>query len=70
MKTLPTCIVYQISEETTGINWMIEDLWLDNGVGLLGGEPKSFKTFAALSLAVAVRLAEVQPKRQTRCRPL
>jgi len=34
-------------------DWLIEGLWLDGGVGIIGGEPKSFKTFAALSLAIA-----------------
>jgi len=54
MNQLETCKVYQISENPEGIAWMIEGLWIDNGVGIIGGEPKSFKTFAALSLAVAV----------------
>lgn len=54
MNQLETCKVYQISENPEGLAWMIEGLWIDNGVGIIGGEPKSFKTFAALSLAVAV----------------
>jgi RecA-family ATPase len=54
MTEMPTCKVYQISECPEGIAWMIEGLWLDNGVGIIGGEPKSFKTFAAPSLAVAI----------------
>ena len=54
MSSLPMCKVYQIGAESNETSWMIEGLWLNDGVGLLGGEPKSFKTFAALSLAVAV----------------
>ena len=34
-------------------DWLIDGLWLDGGVGIIGGEPKSYKTFAALSLAIA-----------------
>lgn len=53
MNTLTTCKVAQI-ETTDQLSWLIENLWLDNAVGLIGGEPKSYKTFAAMSLAVAV----------------
>lgn len=34
--------------------WLIEDLWADQAVGIIGGEPKSFKSFVALDMAVAV----------------
>ncbi|MBF0442222.1 MAG: AAA family ATPase, partial [Oligoflexales bacterium] len=54
MNALPTCRVADIGETAEKLKWMIEGLWLDNAVGLIGGEPKSYKTFAALSLAVAV----------------
>ena len=53
MNTLTTCRVAQI-ETTNQLSWLIENLWLDNAVGLIGGEPKSYKSFAAMSLAVAV----------------
>ena len=35
-------------------NWLIEPLWGASAVGLIGGAPKSGKTFLALELAVAV----------------
>ena len=35
-------------------NWLIEPLWGNSAVGLIGGAPKSGKTFLALELAVAV----------------
>ncbi len=34
--------------------WLVEDLWAEEAVGIVGGEPKSCKTFLALDLAVAV----------------
>jgi hypothetical protein len=34
--------------------WLIEDLWADEAVGIIGGEPKCCKSFLALDMAVAV----------------
>jgi hypothetical protein len=34
--------------------WLVEDLWLAEGVGILGGAPKCWKTWLAAELAVAV----------------
>jgi len=34
--------------------WLVKDLWSEQAVGVIGAEPKSFKTFLALDLAVAV----------------
>ena len=34
--------------------WLIEDLWADQAVGILGGEPKCCKSFLALDMAVSV----------------
>ena len=34
--------------------WLIEDLWAEEAVGIVGGEPKCGKSFLALDLAVAV----------------
>ena len=41
---------------TTGpqINWLIEGLWADQAVGILGGEPKCCKSFLALEIALSV----------------
>jgi len=42
--------------ETTGpqINWLIEGLWADQAVGILGGEPKCCKSFLALEMALSI----------------
>ena len=34
--------------------WLIEGLWGDEAVGIVGGEPKCCKSFLALDMAVAV----------------
>jgi len=34
--------------------WLVENLWTDRSVGLVGGAPKSLKTFMALELALSV----------------
>jgi hypothetical protein len=34
--------------------WLVEQLWADEAVGIVGGEPKCCKSFLALDLAVAV----------------
>ena len=34
--------------------WLVESLWADEAVGIVGGEPKCCKSFLALDMAVAV----------------
>ena len=34
--------------------WLVEDLWGEEAVGVLGGEPKCYKSFLCLDVAVAV----------------
>lgn len=49
--------------------WLIEDLWADEAVGIVGGEPKCGKSFLALDMIVAVAagvpcLRRFQPARR------
>ena len=37
-----------------GRRWLVEDLWGEEAVGVLGGEPKCYKSFLSLDIAVAV----------------
>jgi hypothetical protein len=37
-----------------GPQWLIDGLWADQAVGILGGEPKCCKSFMALDMAVSV----------------
>ncbi len=37
-----------------GISWLVEGLWEEEGVGILGGAPKSCKSWLALDVAFSV----------------
>lgn len=53
--TLPVQRASQIPPNSAGLtSWLVEDLWCDQAVGILGGEPKCCKSFLALDLAVSV----------------
>ena len=52
--TLPVVRVGQIPEQQPGPQWLIEDLWGTEAVGLIGGMPKSAKTWVGLDLALSV----------------
>ena len=55
MKPLPTMPAAQLAAAPPSThNWLIEGLWSAEAVGIIGGEPKTFKSFLALDLAVAV----------------
>jgi len=45
---------HQLPVRAEAQRWLVTDLWLDDGVGLIGGEPKCYKSFLALDLAVSV----------------
>lgn len=51
---LPVKPAYQLPVQAEDQGWLIEQLWADQGVGILGGEPKSCKSILALQIAVAV----------------
>lgn len=50
--------VLQVADVPTQItgqpDWLVEQLWAHQAVGVLGGSPKSCKTFLALDIALAV----------------
>jgi len=55
MKPLPTLRAAQLAAAPPSAhNWLVEDLWSAEAVGIIGGEPKTCKSFLALDLAVAV----------------
>jgi len=51
---LPVLRVSDIEPAPPGTTWLIEDLWLASGVGLLGGQAKVCKTYLAAELSLAV----------------
>jgi hypothetical protein len=51
---LPVQPAHQLPVRTEAQRWLVTGLWLDQSVGLCGGEPKACKSFLALDMAVAV----------------
>ena len=54
MSGLPFCRASKLEERPRELLWLVEELWGDGAVGIVGAEPKSYKTFLALAIAVAV----------------
>ena len=54
MNTLPVQRASQLSTTGPQTQWLVEDLWSEQAVGILGGEPKCCKSFLALDVAVSV----------------
>jgi hypothetical protein len=54
MNPFPVQRASQIDTAGPQIQWLIEGLWTEQAVGILGGEPKCCKSFLALDLAVSV----------------
>lgn len=51
---LPVCHASKLKIETAQRPWLIEQLWLREAVGIVGGPPKLLKTWLALEMAVSV----------------
>ena len=54
MNTLPVQRASQLDTAGPQIQWLVEGLWSEQAVGILGGEPKCCKSFLALDVAVSV----------------
>lgn len=54
MSLLAVCRAQALAVWPEERHWLIEGLWADQAVGIVGGEPKCGKSFLALDLAVAV----------------
>ncbi len=54
MKALPTTRIHAIDPQPEEARWLVKDLWSASAVGIIGGAPKSCKSFLALDLAVSV----------------
>jgi RecA-family ATPase len=52
--TLPTLLAHRLAERPQECQWLIDELWGDEAVGIVGGEPKCCKSFLALAMAVSV----------------
>jgi AAA domain-containing protein len=51
---LPFLPAHRLAQQPEGRRWLIDGLWADEAVGIVGGEPKCCKSFLALDMAVAV----------------
>lgn len=51
---LPVCRASELAARKDEQRWLIEGLWADMAVGIVGGEPKCCKSFLALDVAVSV----------------
>ena len=54
MNPLPVQRASQLTGSGPQTQWLIEELWTEQAVGILGGEPKCCKSFLALDVAVSV----------------
>jgi AAA domain len=51
---LPVVRVDEIPREENARRWLVEELWSDSSVGIIGGAPKCSKTWLGLDLALSV----------------
>jgi RecA-family ATPase len=51
---LPTVAVHAIDPQPAAAQWLVQDLWAATAVGIIGGQPKSCKSWLGLDLAVSV----------------
>ena len=54
MNGLPVSRACELADRADQPQWLIDELWADQAVGILGGEPKCCKSFLALDIAVSV----------------
>ena len=54
MSLLPVELAHRLADQPDERHWLVEGLWAEEAVGIVGGEPKCCKSFLALDLAVAV----------------
>jgi len=54
MSQLPVQLACHLAECPEQQRWLVDALWSEQAVGIIGGEPKCGKSFLALDLAVAV----------------
>ena len=54
MSPLPVQPAWRLADGPEQQRWLVDGLWSEQAVGIIGGEPKCGKSFLALDLAVAV----------------
>ena len=61
MTALPVELAHKLALRPASRRWLIEGLWGEGSVGIVGGEPKCCKSFLALDMAVSVVLESHGP---------
>src|SRR5271163_4165446 len=69
MTQLPVQPAWRLAECPEQRRWLVDGLWSEEAVGIIGGEPKCCKSFLALDLAVAVAAGIPCLRRFTVTRP-
>jgi len=69
VEPLPAVRAVDLHKDLPEARWMIEDLWLKNAQGIVGGEPKLGKTWLGLDMAVSVASGTSCLGRFTVCDP-
>jgi hypothetical protein len=54
VNTLRVDPAWRLAERPDAQRWLVTELWSEQAVGIVGGEPKCCKSSLALDLAVAV----------------
>lgn len=54
MTVLQVCPIAKLPRQPEATRWLVEELWSKEAVGIVGGEPKCFKSFLSLEIALAV----------------
>lgn len=54
MSLLPVELAHRLAARPEDQRWLVTDLWAEEAVGIIGGEPKCCKSFLALDLVVSV----------------
>lgn len=69
MSLLPVEAAHLLAVRAEEHRWLIEGLWAEEAVGIVGGEPKCCKSFLALDMAVAVASGKACLRRYAVARP-
>ena len=54
MNRLPVAPAYTLAKRAEEQRWLVDGLWSEEAVGIIGGEPKCCKSFLALDLAISI----------------
>lgn len=69
MKPFESRRASQLERQPPQRRWLVEQLWAEQAVGVVGGEPKCCKSFLALDIAVAVATGSMCLQRFAASRP-